>query len=91
VKILKMFLTGLLVAVVIVLGTSQYEMFKELDRYKVEFIRSSRQAAESQYMVEMLWQMLPDEISRQVEEALDEELGGSPKEGERRIENSQAI
>ena len=89
-KILKMFLISLLVAVVVVLGISQSQMFKELDRYKVAVIRSTHHAAETQYMMEMLWQMLPDEISRQVEEALDEELGGAPKEGERRIENSQS-
>ena len=90
-KIFKMFFTSLLVAAVIVLGISQYQMFKELDRYRAMAYSSNHKADETQYMLEMLWQMLPEEINRQVEEAVYEELKGLPEGGKRRVENGRDI
>jgi len=70
----KLFFVSSLVAAVVVLGISQYQMFKELDKYRIVVYRTNNQAARTEYMMETFWQMIPSEIEQQVEDTVREEL-----------------
>ena len=70
----KLFFVSLLVASVVVLGISQYQMFKELDKYRVVVYRTNSQSAQTEYMMEMFWELVPGEIEQQVKDTVREEL-----------------
>jgi hypothetical protein len=77
-KIIKMLLTSLLVAMVIILGVNQFRLMSELDKYKHGVGIVSQQTAETQMMMHMFWEMAPREMERIAREVVREELGQPP-------------
>ena len=73
-RIGRAFFVSLLISSIIVLGVTQYQMYKELDNYRVTLYRIHMRANQAEQNLDLFFQLAPAELERKVKKAVREEL-----------------